>query len=273
MSTASNFLPSSNAQSVCQTSAFIGSGHSRNACHDAEGDESFSADLQSCMQVQLVPISAIRSTVTTIVSESSIAWTNPVTQSPSAASGASGASADTLMSLLQGLEQEISHLTSELQAAEGLGAVPAGAGASTSTTSASSAASQGSTSNPAAGLQGDYQTLYNEAADAVQDGSSFDLTLPSGETMTGSFSWGELEPAGDNALFTPGDPSAPDAGRNAFDNALAQFLSLAQSDSGSTSAAGQVASYSTTTSFTGNNTSIAWSGTFLLAPEGPTQKS
>ena len=232
MSAASSFA-ASQSQSVCQTTSFIGSHPTHGNRHDDDGYGSFAGNLFASMQVPLVPAYMASTQLTSIITEVGIGCAMPAGQS---------ASPDSLMQLLQGLESEIAELSGELGRTSGAGHSPAG------------------------GLQGDYRTLYNEAVAEVQDGSAINIKLPSGETLSGKFSWGELEPAGDNALFTLGDPSAPDAGKQAFDQAIAQFLTLAQSDSGGSSSAGQIANYTTDTSFTGNNTALSWSGSFSLAP-------
>ncbi len=252
MSAASSYAFAPTSQSVCQTGAFIGSRATQGSCRDDGAQEGFANDLLTCMQVPLVPVYSVTtiSTQVTSVTQVESGYAIPVAQG--------GTSSDSLMQLLQGLEAEIAQLA---------GGIGQSAGASQATgTCAASGTSQTSGTSQGNGLQGDYQTLYNEATAAVQDGSAFDVTLPSGETLSGKFSWGELEPAGDDALFTPGDSSAPDAGKQAFDNTIEQFLSLAQSAAGGSSADGQIANYNTTTSFSSDGTAISWSGSFSLAP-------
>jgi hypothetical protein len=233
MSATSSFAHASHTQSVCQTSAFIGSGAARSCCRDGEAEGGFAGDLASCMQVALVPLYVVPVQLTGVVTEAGAGY------------AAQGTSSDSMMQLLQELEGEIGKLSGELQG---------------------SSHQSASCANQSAGLQGDYASLYSEAIGAVQEGSAFDVTLPSGETLSGTFSCTEIEQAGDNNLFTPGNPSAPDAGKQAFDAAIEQFLELAQSDSGSASAAGQIANYSTTTSFAGNNSAMSWTADFSLAP-------
>ena len=235
MSTASSHTFASYSQTVTQTTSFIGSSPAHGMCRDNETAGGFTQDLASFMLVPVVPVCYVP-----------VAQVNVATGVGGMAGVGGGA--DSMMQLLQSLESEMAKFSGELQANAGQGASSCGG------------------QMPASGLQGDYQTLYNEAAGAVQDGSSFDVTLPSGETLSGKFTWTEVEKAGDNSLFTPGDPGAPDAGKAAFDNALDQFLQLAQGDAGSTSAASQIANYNTSTSFTGGNSSISWSGSFSLAP-------
>jgi len=46
-------------------------------------------------------------------------------------------------------------------------------------------------------------------------------------TLSGKFNYEELEPVGDNSLFTPGDPNAPDAGKQAFIDSLLNFITMA----------------------------------------------
>ncbi len=240
MSAASNFSSASYSQSVCQTTAFIGSAAAHGSSRESDV-AGFSEELVPLMQgFPVIPVYLVPEQSTNAVGDLGAGCMT---------SSGQGASADSMVQLLQGLESELAKLCGEL-----------GSGSSGQSTAASAGQSA------PGGLQGDYATLYNEAASAVQDGSAFDVTLPSGETLSGKFSWSEVEVAGDNSLFTPGDPSAPDAGKQAFDNALDQFLELAQSDSGSTSAAGQIANYNTDTSFTSENSSVTWSGSFSLAP-------
>ncbi|HEX8955491.1 MAG TPA: hypothetical protein VF798_04420 [Burkholderiaceae bacterium] len=232
MSAASSFA-ASRIQSVCQTSSFIGSRAAHGIGDNDREQGSFADNLLSSLLAPLAPSYTVSAQLTSIVTEAGVDYALPVSQS---------ASPESMMQLLRGLESEIAQLAGELGRVSGTGQA------------------QGSA------LQGDYQTLYNEAAAAVQDGSAFDVKLPSGETLSGKFSWGELEPAGDNAPFAPGDPGAPDAGKQAFDQEIEQFLLLAQRDAGGTSAAGQIANYTTNTSFTGSETAITWSGSFSLAP-------
>lgn len=253
MHNASSFASASYSQSasrsVSQTTSFIGAASTRGSCHDDEGVPSFTEEFLPLLQMPVMQGYANSVQLTSVSTAVSVGMTG---------SGGQGGSADSLMQLLQGLESEIAQLAGELNAKPSHGA----------------ASSCGSANQAAAGgLQGDYATLYSEATSAIQDGSSFDLKLPSGETLSGQFSWSELEVAGSNSLFTPGDPSAPDAGKQAFENSLEQFLELAQSDSGSSSAAGQIANYTTNTSFTGTNSAMAWSGSFSLAPADAIPKS
>lgn len=243
MHNASSFASASYSQSISITTSYIGSAASHGSCRDDQGVPSFTEELVPLLQLPLMPGYAGRvdsSPLTSVSTQAGIGY---------ASSGGQGVSTDSLMQLLQGLESEIAQLAGELNGAANQGS----AHVSSSATAAS-------------GLHGDYATLYSEAVAEVQDGASFDLKLPSGESLSGSFSWSELEVAGDNSLFTPGNPSAPDAGKQAFENSLEQFLELAQSDSGSGSAAGQIANYTTNTSFNGANSAMAWSGSFSLAP-------
>ncbi|HEX7641530.1 MAG TPA: hypothetical protein VF472_04885 [Burkholderiaceae bacterium] len=236
MSAASGFA-ASHIRSVCQTSSFIGSRAAHGMSGD-EGQESFADNLFSSMSAPLASSYTVSAQLTSIVTEVGVGYALPASQSPSP---------ESIMQLLRGVESEIAQLAGELGRVSGA-------------RQAQYSGLQGS------GLQGDYRTLYDEATAAVQDGSAFDVKLPSGETLSGKFSWGELEPAGDNALFTPGEPGAPNAGKQAFDREIEQFLSLAQSDAGGTSAAGQIANYTTNTEFIGSETAITWSGSFSLAP-------
>jgi hypothetical protein len=250
MHNASSFASASYSQSICQTTSYIGSAASHGSCRDDEGVPAFTDELMPLLQLPVMPGyvgQAASSQLTSVSTIVGVGYTS---------SGSNGASTDSLMQLLQGLESEIAQLAGELNRAAKQG--PANAGG---------------TAAPASGLHGDYATLYSEAIADVQDNTSFDLKLPSGESLSGSFSWSELEVAGDNSLFTPGDPSAPDAGKQAFENSLEQFLQLAQSDSGSGSAAGQIANYTTNTSFNGSNSAMAWSGSFSLAPADAIPKS
>lgn len=259
MSTASNFASASYTQTITQTisktTSYIGQGFETPGCRGGqEGD--FAGDLFTMMQVPLVPVYATSTQLTNITTEVGAGCSATDSQS---------ASTDSLMQLLQGLESEIAQLNGELQSGS--------SSASTSTSSASQGAASCSSGASSYGLQGDYAQLYSEAVGEAQDGSSFSVKLPSGETLSGKSSWTEIEVAGDNSLFTPGDPSAPDAGRQAFDNQIGQFLELAQSDSGSSSAAGEIANYATTTTFSGNNSAMSWTGQFSLAPANAIPKS
>jgi hypothetical protein len=249
MHNASSFASASYSRSVCRTTSFIGSASSRGCCREGEGVPSFTEELVPLLRLPVMPGNAGSAQLTSISTVAGIDTTS---------SGGQRASTDSLMQLLQGLESEIAQLTGELDATSGQGATRSGSGACRTST---------------AGLQGDYATLYGEATTAVQDGNSFEVKLPSGETLSGKFSWGELEVAGNNSLFTPGEPSAPDAGKQAFDNSLEQFLELAQSESGGSSAAGQIANYTSNTSFTGTNSAMSWSGSFSLAPADALPKS
>ncbi len=246
MSTSADLTFASHSQSVCQTTAFIGSGAARNRCRDCQAAGGFSDDLSSFMQVPASQVYAVSAQLTTIVTETGVGYAAPIARS---------VSPDSLMQLLQGLESEVAQLSGEL-----------GLGGGQSATSCVAQA-------PAGGLRGDYQTLYSEAVNAVQDGSAFNVTLASGETLSGKFSWSELEPVCGDSFGTPGDPQAPDAGRQAFDQAIAQFLALAQDDSGSASAGGQIANYGTTTAFAGGHSALSWSAMFSLAPADALPKS
>jgi len=256
MSTASNFASASYLQTISQTfsqtTSYIGQGFETPGCQG--GEEGDFGHMLTMMQVPLVPVYSVTTQLTNITTEvgAGCGWT-----------GSQGTSTDSLMQLLQGLESEIAKLSGELQ----------GNSSSRSTSGTSTGAASCGSNASSFGLKGNYAQLYSEAVSAVQDGSSFNVKLPSGETLSGKSSWTELEVAGDNSLFTPGDPSAPDAGKQAFDNEIGQFLELAQSDSGSSSAAGEIANYATTTSFSGDNSAISWAGQFSLAPADAIPKS
>jgi hypothetical protein len=119
------------------------------------------------------------------------------------------------------------------------------------------------------------QALANEAEASFKDGQPFSVTVPvdgaSGstatETLTGQFQYCELEPAGDDALFTPGDPSAPDAGKQAFVDSLLSFLNLVNGGAGGLTGP---ASYTTSTNFTdaGSGEAFSDSGSFNLTSNG-----
>ena len=230
---ASGFTSTAYSQSICQTTSFIGSVASGGNCRSEAGVPTFTEELVPLLQLPAIPVYPVPTQMPGVAATAGAGCSMH---------GGQGGSADSLMQLLQGLESEIVQLSGSL----------------------SSASSQGTSCS--SGLHGDYATLYGEAVSAVQDGSSFGVKLPSGETLSGKFSWSELEVAGSNSLFTPGNASAPDAGKQAFENSLEQFLELAQSDSAGGSAAGQIANYNTDTSFTSTSASISWTGSFSLAP-------
>ena len=123
------------------------------------------------------------------------------------------------------------------------------------------------------------QSVFAQAKASFQNGVPFEVSIPANpsgggasETLKVQFQYGELEPAGDNALFTPGDPNAPDAGQQAFADALQNFFTLIQQDGqGGSSVPGTHAEvYNTSSSFSGGNIAIEWSGSFSLAPNPST---
>jgi hypothetical protein len=123
------------------------------------------------------------------------------------------------------------------------------------------------------GLSFNATAVANDTESKFQSGVQFeDLIAGSNgssnaQAIQGKFQYTEVEVAGDNSLFTPGDPGAPDAGKQVFDNALQNFLQLAQLDAqgGNGSASAQAPDfYSTSGSFIGANSAITWSGAFSL---------
>ncbi len=92
-----------------------------------------------------------------------------------------------------------------------------------------------------------------------------------GATLSGKFQVTEVEEAGDDSLFTPGDPSAPDAGREAFADQLANFMTLAQ-------AGGNLdgpSTFQTSGAFQGDGGryGLSWSGDFRLTPNADPAKA
>jgi hypothetical protein len=123
------------------------------------------------------------------------------------------------------------------------------------------------------------QALASEAEASYKDGQPFSVTVPiagtsgSGsnttETLTGDLPYGEIGPAGDDAPFTPGDPNAPDAGKQAFVDSLLNFLNLVNGGAGGLKG---LATYTTATSFTdaGSGEALKDSGSFSLNATGST---
>jgi hypothetical protein len=120
------------------------------------------------------------------------------------------------------------------------------------------------------------QSLSDKAKASFNNGEAFNVSVPSqtgtgAEQLSGNFQYEMIEPAGDNSLFTPGDPTAFNAGQQAFSDALQNFLMLAEESgkqaTGSSSSA-PVADFHTATSFEGNGVAMSWSGTFSLGPVG-----
>jgi hypothetical protein len=122
-----------------------------------------------------------------------------------------------------------------------------------------------------------FQTLANNAKQNFVSGQEFKVSFPDtsggagSEQLSGRFQYTEAEPVGDDSLFTPGDPSAFDAGKQAFSGSLENFLMLAPESSKQAGygSSPNVATYDTSTSFSGNGVSIAWSGEFSLVPSDP----
>lgn len=93
--------------------------------------------------------------------------------------------------------------------------------------------------NAISAISSTVESLAAQAQAAFTDNQPFTFTIPvaggSGQgastpeqiTLSGKFNYEELEPAGDDALFTPGDPNAPDAGKQAFIDSLLNFISMA----------------------------------------------
>lgn len=133
------------------------------------------------------------------------------------------------------------------------------------------------------GLASVFQALATQAKSTFQSGQPFKVSANAGtaaasgqgpvtDTLTGNFQYTEVEVAGDNSLFTPGEPNAPDAGKQSFANALESFLALVQAGQSSSGAYAGPSSYETSTSFVGNGgrEAISWSGEFSLSQSGST---
>ncbi len=117
------------------------------------------------------------------------------------------------------------------------------------------------------------QSLIKNATDKLQSGVPFEIPVdtPAGtETLKGEFHYGFIQPAGQDLYFTPGASGAPEAAKQALANALQQFLLSAQEDAkaGGTPAAG---TYSTNTTFSGQNSGYSYGGTFSLLPDKATK--
>jgi hypothetical protein len=85
------------------------------------------------------------------------------------------------------------------------------------------------------------------------------------ETLSGKFDYLEVEPAGVDSLFTPGDPNAPDAGQQSFASSLLAFLNLVNGDG--SAGANSTESYNTSTSFSdtgGGGEGLSYCGSFQL---------
>jgi hypothetical protein len=130
-------------------------------------------------------------------------------------------------------------------------------------------------------LPANAQSSINDAADKLQSGVPFEFSIdtPNGkETVKGDFQYAFLEPAGQNLYFTPGQSAAPQLAKDAFSDALQKFLLSVQEDAsaGSGNPAAQdhpiVETYSTSTNFSGQNSSYEWGGTFTLTSD-PTTKT
>jgi hypothetical protein len=117
------------------------------------------------------------------------------------------------------------------------------------------------------------QTAIKTAASDLQSGVPFEIPVSTDSgsgTIKGEFRYDFLQPAGQNIYFTPGQSAAPDRAKQAMTNALQQFLLAMQEDgkAGSTTHTSTQASthavdtYSTSTSFQGQNSAFGWSGTF-----------
>lgn len=113
------------------------------------------------------------------------------------------------------------------------------------------------------------QTAVQTAAGDLQSGVPFEIpvsTESGNGTIKGEFRYGFLQPAGQDIYFTPGQTAAPDMAKQAMKNALQQFMLAIQEDgkagSPTHTSAHAVDTYSTSTSFKGQNSAFNWSGQF-----------
>lgn len=114
-----------------------------------------------------------------------------------------------------------------------------------------------------------HQTTVQTAAGDLQSGVPFEIPVSTeggSGTIKGEFRYGFLQPAGQDMYFKPGQSAAPDMAKQAMTNALQQFLLSIQEDAKAGSATPTsthaVDTYSTSTSFQGQNSAYGWSGTF-----------
>jgi hypothetical protein len=127
--------------------------------------------------------------------------------------------------------------------------------------------------NGSSNLPSSTQSSIDNAVDKLQSGVPFEFSVdtPNGkETLKGDFQYAFLEPAGQNLYFTPGQSAAPQLAKNAFSDALQKFLLSVQEDASAGTGAQDhptVETFSTSTSFSGQNSSYEWGGTFTLVPD------
>lgn len=110
------------------------------------------------------------------------------------------------------------------------------------------------------------------AASNLQSGAHFEIPVSTDSgsgTIKGEFRYAFLQPAGQDIYFTPGQTAAPDMAKQAMTNALQHFLLAIQEDgkagNPTHSGAHAVDTYSTSTSFQGQNSAFNWSGNFSFA--------
>jgi hypothetical protein len=113
------------------------------------------------------------------------------------------------------------------------------------------------------------QAAIKTAASDLQSGIPFEIPVSTDSgsgTIKGEFRYDFLQPAGQDIYFTPGQSAAPDRAKQAMTNALQQFLLAMQEDGKASStthtSTHAVDTYSTSTSFQGQNSAFGWSGTF-----------
>jgi hypothetical protein len=116
------------------------------------------------------------------------------------------------------------------------------------------------------------QAAVKAASDGVESGSPFSVSVdtPNGTaSVKGRVNYNFLQPAGQDIFFSPGQTGAPDAAKRAMSDALKKFLLAAQEDAqGNVPAEPRsdraAATYSTTTSFQGQNSAFSFSANFSL---------
>lgn len=103
----------------------------------------------------------------------------------------------------------------------------------------------------------------------MQSGVPFEIPVSTdgaNGTIKGEFSYSFLQPAGQDIYFTPGQSAAPDLAKQAMTSALQHFLLAIQEDGKASSpthtSVHAVDTYSTSTSFQGQNSAFKLSGRF-----------